>query len=243
MKKEHILSEIKRTAKENGGVPLGIDRFKEATGIRKEDWYGIIWTKWSDAQIEAGFEPNPALGEEWMLEKIIYYIGELGHFPTKPELQIKRKTDSEFPHITTLRNRLGKKPDLVKAVLDYCQSNDGFEDIIDICLPLNDSLQNASEKNYIKEVEKSKMGYVYLIKHGNHKEYKIGKTYNPIRREGEIRLELPEKVKPVHTIATDDPSGIEQYWHNRFADKRKEGEWFNLNASDVRAFKKWKKIY
>lgn len=246
MKKEYILSEIKRTAQENGGVPLGIVRFEKTTGIRKEHWYGIIWTKWSDAQIEAGFEPNrfslPVLDEEWMLDKIIDYIRELGHFPTRPELKIKRKTDSDFPNITTLRKRLGNKPDLVKAVFDYCKTNDGFEDIIAICLPLIDSLKKVSEKDYNKEVDKSKIGYVYLIKHGNRKEYKIGKTYNPIRREGEIRIELPEKVNPIHTIETDDPSGIEKYWHNRFADKRKEGEWFGLNSSDVRAFKKWKKI-
>lgn len=44
MKKEHILSEIKRTAQENGGVPLGIDRFREATGILKADWYSTpLW--------------------------------------------------------------------------------------------------------------------------------------------------------------------------------------------------------
>ncbi len=87
MTKEHILSEIKRTANENGGIPLGIDRFREATGIRREDWYGIFWTKWSDAQIEAGLEPNrfstPSFDEEWMLQKTIDYIREIGHFPTK----------------------------------------------------------------------------------------------------------------------------------------------------------------
>ncbi len=68
-------------------------------------------------------------------------------------------------------------------------------------------------------------------------------TNNPIRREGEIRLELPEKVKPIHYIETDDPSGIESYWHKRFSSKRKEGEWFSLTAEDIRSFKKWRKIY
>ena len=87
------------------------------------------------------------------------------------------------------------------------------------------------------------MGYVYLIKHGSRREYKIGKTFNPIRREGEISLQLPEKIEPIHYIKTDDPSGIEKYWHNRLADKRKEGEWFALTSVDVMAFKKWQRIY
>jgi hypothetical protein len=81
-----------------------------------------------------------------------------------------------------------------------------------------------------------------LIKHGSRSEYKIGRTSNPIRREGEMRLQLPERVKPVHYIETDDPAGVETYWHTRFATKRKEGEWFALSPDDVRAFKKWKRI-
>ena len=88
-----------------------------------------------------------------------------------------------------------------------------------------------------------KVGYVYLIKHGSRREYKIGKTFNPVRREGEISLQLPEKIEPVHYIKTDDPSGIEKYWHNRFAEKRKQGEWFALTPADVAAFKKWQRIY
>ena len=242
MTKEHILSEIKRTADENGGIPLGIDRFREATGIRKEDWYGIFWTKWSDAQIEAGLEPNrfslPAFDEAWMLNKIIDYIRELGHFPSEPEFKIKRYNNSKFPNLNTLKRRLGTKQKMIKNVLDYCKANKGFDDIIEICLPQYDSLKANKESSESVNDLKEEIGHVYLLKHDN--VYKIGKSIDASKRYKDIKIQMPHKTEEIHVIKTDDPSGIEAYWHNRFKDKRLEGEWFKLSAYDVKAFRKRK---
>jgi uncharacterized DUF497 family protein len=41
--KSHTLAEIVRTAEQNGGVPLGRDRFSAQTGIKETDWLGKSW--------------------------------------------------------------------------------------------------------------------------------------------------------------------------------------------------------
>lgn len=77
-----------------------------------------------------------------------------------------------------------------------------------------------------------------MIKSGRH--YKIGRSNAVGRRERELAIQLPEKTALVHSISTDDPVGIEQYWHKRFADRRGNGEWFNLSRDDVKAFRRRK---
>jgi hypothetical protein len=240
MTKERILSEIKRTAAANGGVPLGIDRFREATGIRKEDWYGVFWVRWSDAQVEAGFDRNqfgaPAFDDEWVVGRIATYIRELGHFPVKAELKMRKLHVREFPNIVTIRRRLGAKAEIVNKILEYCRANDGWDDVIAICMTLQVALPAHTQSASTTGDSPPEVGHVYLLKHG--KAYKIGRSTEVSRRYKEIRTQMPYKTEEIHVIETDDPAGIEAYWHNRFMDKRLEGEWFELSAADVKAFKK-----
>ena len=82
------------------------------------------------------------------------------------------------------------------------------------------------------------IGFVYLLKVTKY--FKIGRSSSFERRSREFAIQLPEKAETVHVIRTDDPVGIELYWHRRFESKRKNGEWFELSAPDVKAFKRRK---
>ena len=57
--REHIISEIKRLAAENGDKAPGSQMFEQETGITRGKWRGKLWAKWADAVTEAGFDPNP----------------------------------------------------------------------------------------------------------------------------------------------------------------------------------------
>jgi hypothetical protein len=117
---------------------------------------------------------------------------------------------------------------------DHCTGRSGYEDVVRWCeeyAPRSSDLPNETADDVV-------IGCVYLIKSGRF--YKIGKTNSLGRREYELTIQLPERATTVHVIRTDDPTGIEAYWHKRFETKRKNGEWFELDAADVAVFKRRK---
>jgi Meiotically up-regulated gene 113 len=237
--KDHILNEIKRTAASNGDVPLGVGRFYKETGIKASDWAGKYWARWGDALREAGYESNKMRGaydDEFMITKLIALIRELGHFPVANEMRLKTRRDAKFPDRNTFR-RLGSKAELINRVVEYGRRKPGFEDVIEICEPLRKTKSDASGSDVI-QADEPEFGFVYLIKYGRY--FKIGRSNAPGRREYELAIQLPEKATKIHEIRTDDPAGIEGYWHRRFADKRRGGEFFELTSSDVQAFKRRK---
>jgi hypothetical protein len=252
MNRDHIISEIQRTAKANGGVPLGRRRFERETGIDRHTWYGKYWTCWSHAVREAGFEPNKlqkAHEPSLLIEKLLALTRSLGRLPVLADLLFARNHDSTFPCRDTFIRRLGSRSERARAVLAFCQQNPGYDDVAAIWrLVSNPATGDApplpsSALGGRGAGVRGAFGYVYLLKHGRGREYKIGRTRNPLRREGQVALELPNELQPIHYIKTDDPTGIESYWHARFRTKRKRGEWFALTADDVRAFKRWKRIH
>lgn len=234
--KQHIVDEIRRTAKANGGEPLGRARFEQETGIKYHDWWGKHWARWNEAVQEAGFAPNAlqdAFSDELLLEKLATFTRELGRFPANGDLRIKKRNDPAFPNDKVFDAHFGSRLKLRRAVVEYCQSHPGFDDVVILCGPIPFEDETPQKEKRPAQVV---VGFVYLMKSGKH--YKIGKTNATGRREYELAIQLPERLSTVHVIKTDDPDGIEAYWHRRFTAKRRNGEWFELAPEDVQAFKR-----
>ena len=218
---------------------MATNRISIETGIKEYEWFGKLWARWSDALREAGFAPNElqsAYDKIELLDKYAQLALELGKLPTSGDLRLKTRTDAEFPSNSTFENRFGTKQELISQLKEHCQTRNEYRGILHLCEKYTPRKRDMVENNLAPSPEE--IGFVYLIKSGLH--YKIGRANSAGRRAYEIALQLPEKASTVHVIRTDDPSGIEAYWHNRFASKRKNGEWFALNAADVAVFKKRK---
>jgi Meiotically up-regulated gene 113 len=239
MNKEDILKELRRTAKENGGVPLGHERFEKETGLKAYNWMSY-WQKFSEALREAGFSPNKMVEgykEEYLFEKFIELIRNIKRWPTRGDQLVKYKNSPKFPAPSTFE-KFGTKQQFASKLFKYANDKK-YSDITKISNVILSEYE--SKKGSVEEQSPAnRIGSVYLVKSGRY--YKIGCTDKMDRRHHEITIQLPEGIELIHEIRTDDPSGIEAYWHKRFESKRKNGEWFDLNSSEVRAFRLWKRI-
>ncbi len=243
--KEFILGEIRRTANINNGEPVGVRKFETETGIAAYEWCGVHWARWSDALMEAGFEPlawTTGSSVEEILQELAILVRQYGRYPTNSEVLLNKKNNEKIPTPKTLVRKLGVKTDAIRKLRDYCSSKEEYVDVSAILA------QEDTRSDFRGEVTESKTrpgklrpsGHVYMVKSG--RLYKIGQTANRWQRMNQLDKQTSEGIDEViHTIAAfDDAPGIERYWHQRFEEKRVKGEWFELSAEDIKAFKKRK---
>jgi hypothetical protein len=178
------------------------------------------------------------VSDEVLFDKYIALTRDLGRLPVEGEIRRKSREDQSFPCHTSF-NRFGGKNKLVETLAAYCRERDEFEDVLALCAEHVKKFSQAVAAGQESE-RKLSTEYVYLMKSGPH--YKIGRTNSVGRRGSELSIKIPVPPRTIHTIGTDDPAGVELYWHKRFADKRGQGEWFVLTQEDVTAFKRWRRI-
>lgn len=239
--KRHILAEIQRLAEANGGVPPGKRLFESETGIKESHWYPALWLRWGDAIEEAGLARNSMkvpFSEDSLAAQYAALTARLGRLPLQGELIRESSNNPAFPSEKTFRRFKGKD-NLLKAVVAFCGDKPELANVRSLCEGKLKSFKGSASTT-AGSMKKVVTGFVYLMKSGKH--HKIGRTNSMGRREWELGIKIPIPPQTIHYIETDDPVGVESYWHKRFENKRGEGEWFILSAEDVLAFKRWKKI-
>ena len=76
----------------------------------------------------------------------------------------------------------------------------GYDDVASLCSAAAKQREESKAKVTRGNFE---VGFVYLIKSGHF--YKIGRSNAVGRRERELAIQVPEEVRVVHSIKTDDP--------------------------------------
>lgn len=231
--REQIIVEIKKLAASKGKPP-GQAAFFTETGIAEHLWRGKIWARWGDALTAAGFLPNSwteGSDPEVVLFGLAQAVRHYGRWPTTSELALLRNADFSIPHEKVVRRLFGTPVTQISALIDLALKRPELTDILSM-LPERSIHRPEAASPTFKE------GWVYLLKSGHF--YKIGRSDEIERRVKEIKTALPDKADLIHAIRTDDPSGIEAYWHQRFQGLRANGEWFRLTVKDVAAFRKRK---
>ncbi|MHB1268870.1 MAG: GIY-YIG nuclease family protein [Acidithiobacillus ferriphilus] len=235
MHRDQIAKRIRELAAERGGH-IGFRDFLKEVGLSEQWLRGQPWFPgWNNLLTELGlqtrrFEP-PQRNPNDAAAMVADLIRRLGHWPTEDEFRRERALNGTIPSVAYIR-KLRRSGEFSILIAPHAQAD-----------PSNQTLQFlAAEKPQPEDsvnVTRTKdrvQGYVYMLRSG--RKYKIGKSTDPSRRFREVRLELPDETVQVHAIATDDPTGIEAYWHRRFAAKRvRNTEFFVLDADDIRAFK------
>ena len=234
--RERVLAAFKQAAQANNGEPLSQTRFEEI--VPTSAWRRKLFARFSDIVREAGYEPrkpNARHSDADLLAPVALLVRRLKRFPSEDENIMERLNDPTFPSQTTLRRHFDGRRGLIAALLSFCTENSEFHDVFHILRPIQ-------EPESAVDPERARDGFVYLMKRGKY--YKIGFTNNVQGRQSQLNRPAPESVPhtAVHSFLTDDPRGIEAYWHRRFAHKRREGEYFELSPKDVAAFKRRKKF-
>lgn len=99
--------------------------------------------------------------------------------------------------------------------------------------PLKKQEEKKSASNSIAK-KADKHNYVYIMHNKLNGYYKIGRSIKPEHREKTLQAEEPDVMLIEKWIASAE---VERRLHHKYKVKRKRGEWFELEESDIKEIK------
>lgn len=234
MTREQILDAYKAFAARTKGAPPGKRQFLKAyPELNDHVFRSGFWRSWKAFQLDAGIAPNAKvqrLPDRPILEGLARLTRKLGRVPTTDDIAFARKSDNTIPSEATVRKRAPTDAARAALLQEFCASSAEWADVLGLIKP---ALQVAAAR------PNTQHAVVYLMQHG--KRFKVGKSVDLDERLRNAKTWITD-ARYLWYIETDDPFGVEKYWHGRFKAKSLGGEWFRLSNDDVAAFKKWRRI-
>jgi len=235
-----FLQLLQTAAKANAGKPPGESTFFRDAGLTRKDLWAAGFASYGAACEAAGLRANtltPRMPDSDLLRLLATLARKLGRFPTKGAFEVTRAADPTFPSWEAFKRREKQGPEntLREILVAWCLENEEFADVAAML-----EVAVATVPTRTPRGKPIVNGYVYLMRYGSGGQvFKIGLTDDVARRHSQLNMMAPQDVRVLHSIATDDPPGIERYWKDRFEAKRLEGkkELFRLAPDDVAAFK------
>lgn len=252
MNKEWYCNRIQEIAEENGGKAPGAELFYSSTNTKESGWRNKSWNEWNswgDALEEFGFPRGKFIvgfDRETILRQLAEFIQSLDppKYPVLDDLRRAKRKGVELPSDGAIRRRIGERDTVIRSLIEFCEGKEEFSEALRVCRNIAPAEQKSARGETTEDSAENEAssGWVYLIRAQG--AYKIGCSRAPYRRAAEIANQSATGAELIHKIETDDPEGIEDYWHRRFALKRlngvnkQSGEWFALTLEDVKTFKR-----
>ncbi len=210
--------------------------FMRQTRISAYHWEGGYWRSWSEFQAALGFTPNKRktkTPDGVLLRRYAELALELKRLPRYTDMKVRRRQDPSFPCDATYYLFGGHARFMLKLEA-FCEGKPEFAPVAAM-LDERRSQYIARQRNGTRGVR----GFVYLCRAGEPqlRTYRLGHErggYKRVRRLAQRMRVLPDTI---HVIDTDDPQGIESYWHARFRPYRMGENVYHLDWNDVLAFR------
>lgn len=205
--------------------------------IDKEVKQGIVWQAMSGLRYSSGGEPSVCVPLSSIIEmgetELGHYLKEMIH--AAREAEVYDYVDYINGHDERYVLSVINEPDFQKdwnALLAFEGRGENIQRAIDT-IRFAQAERDKRVAAKTKKAPKPQPGYIYLIKGVNTQWYKIGKTIDPTARIKAFNTQGPFRCEFVRLFEVEDTRKSEAKLHDLFREKRVEGEWFNLDQTDV----------